>query len=333
MKPVYRPIVMWMLLAAPVGAVELAGVQEYPEMCDASAIADAGDGYFFAANDEKNTLLLYHRDLAAEPIEEGECDLDEFLEVTSPSKESDIEGSARIGDVIYWIGSYGNNKDGAPRANRMRFFATRIEGSGKNAKIVPVGQPCQKALMDAIQSDSRLSDYPWKKFAELPPKTPGAFNIEGLAATPDGTLWIAFRNPVPDGKALLVELTNPAEVVQGTAPKLGRIEKLDLGGVGIRSMEYLPAEQGFVILSGPIDEEGKFHLWRWSGKAGEAATKLDIGSLEKCNAEAMTFFADRPGELFVLSDDGSRKVDGEDCKDAPKKKRHFRGGWLSLPMP
>ena len=42
MKTLFRPILMWILLAAPVGAVDLTGVQQYPEMCDASAIADAG---------------------------------------------------------------------------------------------------------------------------------------------------------------------------------------------------------------------------------------------------------------------------------------------------
>jgi hypothetical protein len=33
---------------------------------------------------------------------------------------------------------------------------------------------------------------------------PGGLNIEGLAATPDGQLLIGFRNPLSEGKALLL---------------------------------------------------------------------------------------------------------------------------------
>ena len=36
--------------------------------------------------------------------------------------------------------------------------------------------------------------------ALLPPKEPGGFNIEALAATPGGKLLIGLRNPVPAGE-------------------------------------------------------------------------------------------------------------------------------------
>lgn len=317
-------------LTAPLAcAVELSNVKSYREMCDASAIADAGDGHFFVACDEDNKLRLYARDEAGAPI--SEFDLDDFLGVTARQQEADLEASARIGDRVYWIGSYGNSKDGERRPNRLRFFATRIDGTGRDAKIVPVGKPCKEQLFAAIASDQRLADGRWRQLGALAPEQPGAVNIEGLAATPEGTLWIAFRNPVPQGQALLVELSNPAEVIEAQAPKLGRIARLNLDGAGIRGLEYWPEEKAFLIASGPYNDDGEFHLWRWSGQPDAAPVNLRVGPLEHCTPEAMTLFADSPGQVFILSDDGSREVDGEPCKDAKKSKRSFRGGWLKLP--
>ena len=42
----------------------------------------------------------------------------------------------------------------------------------------------------------------------------------------------------------------------------------------------------------------------------------------------MFFEIGEPAEVQVISDDGGRKVDGEDCKDAPLAKRRFRGSTL-----
>lgn len=316
---------------APLFAAELTGVRDYKAMCDASAIADAGNAYILVACDEDNKLRLYARDEGGTPVSEFE--LDDFLQVTAKQNEVDMEGSARIGDIVYWIGSYGNNKDGEPRPNRRRFFATRLEASGAGVRVVPIGKPLKDGLLAAIASDSRLQDVHWNQLTQLAPEQPGAVNIEGLAATPEGTLWIAFRNPVPAGKALLVELTNPREVIEDAAtPAIGRVARLDLDASGIRSIEYSPAQNAFLIASGPFDDDGEFRLWRWSGNVEDSPTPLAGGSLENCTPEGMTIFADRPGELFVLSDDGSRKVDGEPCKEAPKKKRSFRAGWWKLPV-
>lgn len=316
-------------IAAPLGAAELAGVREYRQMCDASAVVDAGDGYMLVASDEDNKLRLYQRDAGGAPVRE--FDLDDFLQVTAKQKEVDLEGTTRIGEYVFWIGSYGNSKDGEFRPNRRRLFATRLEGVGADMRVTPTGKPCQDQLLKTIAADSRLQDCRWDQLSKLAPEQPGAVNIEGLTATPQGTLWIAFRNPVPAGKALLVELMNPLKVIEeDAAPALGRVARLNLDGAGVRSIEYWHHEATFLIASGPSGDDGEFRLWRWSGEPDDAPQGLENGSLENCTPEGMTMFADRPGELFILSDDGSRDVDGENCKDVPKKKRSFRAGWRKL---
>ncbi len=308
-------------------AAELTDVREFREMCDASAMIPVGDDHFLAANDEDNTLRLFERDGAGTAV--ATFKLDKTLGVAKPSPEVDLEGAARIGDLIYWIGSHGNNKDGEPRPNRHRFFAMRLSGAGVDLKVELVGKP-QTGLLAALAGDARLADCRWSELTQLAPEQPGAVNIEGLAAIPQGTLWIAFRNPVPAGQALLVELKNPGDVINGQPFAFGRIARLDLGGSGIRSLEYWPVEKAFLIVSGPFNDDGAFELWRWSGDPADKPTKLPAGRIDGYTPEAVAFFGDRARDLWVLSDDGSRNVNGEDCKAAPKKQRHFRAGWIKL---
>ncbi|HYG61171.1 MAG TPA: DUF3616 domain-containing protein [Thermoanaerobaculia bacterium] len=76
----------------------------------------------------------------------------------------------------------------------------------------------------------------------MPAEEPGALNIEGLAAK-DGKLLIGFRGPVRGGKALVVTLENPQEVLnQGAPASFATPIELDLDGLGIRSLEHWPAE-------------------------------------------------------------------------------------------
>src|SRR5438094_602992 len=77
----------------------------------------------------------------------------------------------------------------------------------------------------------------------------GALSIEGLASTPDGALLIGFRNPITDdGKALVARLKNPDQVVAGQPAEFGKPITLDLGGLGIRSMERRGDE--YLIVAG-----------------------------------------------------------------------------------
>ena len=95
------------------------------------------------------------------------------------------------------------------------------------------------------------------------PKEPDALNIEGLSATAEGHLLIGFRNPVPNGKALLVPLLNPNEAIDGQSPRFGDAIQLDLGGLGIRDIEW--TGQAFFIIAGSFEGGHKSKLYRWNG--------------------------------------------------------------------
>ena len=85
------------------------------------------------------------------------------------------------------------------RESRGRLFATTIEGEGDNARVVGVGNVYQRLLADLF-GDERFAKYKFVEASEKAPKKKDALNIEGLAATPDGQLLVAFRNPIPNGK-------------------------------------------------------------------------------------------------------------------------------------
>ncbi|WP_447599734.1 DUF3616 domain-containing protein [Nitrospira sp. Nam80] len=297
-------------------------------MCDASAAVPVGPAMFVVANDEDNRLRVYRRDDPGAPV--SSVDLTSFLNVGPKHPEADIEGATRIRDRIYWITSHGRNKNGKPRPSRHRLFATEVKVSGDQVTIVPVGKPYRDLLKD-LTALPWLKEYRLGDAAEKPPEEEGGLNIEGLSATPDGALLIGFRNPVPNGKALLVPLKNPKQVVDGKAATLGRPISLSLGGLGIRSIEYFEVTGKYLIVAGPPGDDGDIHLYQWSGPPSEETEPVAGVNFSSLHPEALIVYPEEKSRVQVLSDDGSEKINGKDCKDEDVEPTHkyFRSVWIS----
>ncbi|UOD30823.1 DUF3616 domain-containing protein [Massilia violaceinigra] len=289
----------------------------YRGMCDASAAAALGEDLFVVANDERNQLKIYQRGVA-DAVEV--VDLSDFLG-TRKNKESDLEGAATIGERIYWITSHGRNKKGEVQERRFRFFATEAgkrngKADGKDgARLQPVGKAYSGLLDDMIASE-QLKKYPLAQASGMTPEADGAFNIEGLAATPEGTLLIGLRNPAPEGKALVVHLLNPEKVVEGGRAEFGEAFELDLGGMAIRSMELVGL--AYMIVAGPPADHGEFALYRWSGKAGDAPEQLVHEDFDDVRPEAL-FAIPGTRKVQILSDDG-----GPHVKEMAEEEQTFR---------
>jgi hypothetical protein len=278
--------------------------------CDASAAIALTERAFVVANDEDSRLRVYLKDESGSAI--WSLDLSRFLEVDRAYPETDIEGAARVDNVIYWITSHGRNKAGEWRESRRRFFATAIEGEGTDVRLKPVGRPYRKLLED-LASHRGLEDLKLVDAMGRAPKEEGALNIEGLAAGMEGTLWIGFRNPIPEGRAVLVRLLNPAEVIEGEAARLGEVVRLELAGRGIREMTW--SGHDYVIVAGSFDGKGRSRIYRWPGP-GMAPRRLREIDLKDFNAEAVVFYPGSGGEdFYLLSDDSSRQVGGVPCKE------------------
>ena len=286
-----------------------AGAQtRYEALCDASAAVALDERHFVVADDEHNKLSVYQRGQAKRV---GQVDL-KFLKA---DKESDLEGAAQVGKRIYWIASHARNSAGEPRPDRQRFFATEIVGT----TVEPVGKPYTGLLADLLATPA-LAPLRLAEAAGRAAEAEGGLNIEGLAAAADGSLLIALRNPIPQGRAIVIPLLNPAELIDGKGPaRFGAAIRMDLGGRGLRSIERVSTT--YLIAAGPTADAGTFAIYRWSGKAADAPTpvKLDLGTLRP---EAL--FAWPDGQITLLSDDGGVMVGKKACKDADKSKRSFR---------
>lgn len=341
-----RSVVAAVVLAVFAGlyVTPLRAAQKYLEMCDASAAVAVDDGHFLAAGDEDETLRLYRNTGKAEaPV--TTFDFAEKLR-DNPDRETDIEGAARIGNRTFWITSHGRNGKGKRRPNRYRLFATDLNVTANGMKLTWLGRydrlvgdlldetawqgpPAEttKAVIEKLRSATRLTK---KRVKKLAPKRRG-MNIEGLAATPSGTgLLIGFRNPVPDGKALVVFLANPQELVANpnTKARFVGLAELDLGGLGIRSIDYAAAVRGYLILAGPSGDGGPFKVYKWTGRRAAAPVELHTLKTQKGrNPEALVIYRDSP-RVQVLMDEGSFVFDGTRCKDRRTGRQRFSNDWL-----
>ena len=161
----------------------------YQGMCNASAaVALDGDRFLVADDEDKPmTFLRLYRSgqpdgpISVLPLPNNALELD-----LSKDLEVDIEGATRIGDRVYWIGSHSTNKDGKPRPNRRRLFATKVTTAGADVRVEVVNHT-YKNLIDDLDADHRYSGFGLKEAGRRAPKEAGGLSIEGLAATPAAT--------------------------------------------------------------------------------------------------------------------------------------------------
>lgn len=301
----------------------------YCEACDASAAVRIGSSsYFAAASDEDNVLRVYDRSRAGVPT--ARLDVTDFLALEeSKDLEGDIEGAAQLGNRIYWIGSHGRNSKGKKRPMRQRLFATTVRETSQGVKLATVGQP-YAGLLDDLRTSPALAAFDLDEAAGLAPEEQGGLNIEGLAGTAEQTLLVGFRSPIPDGRALLVSIQNPAQVVDGKARAIvGLAGQLDLGGRGIRAIEFIQATRTYLIVAGAPDDTRDFAMYHWKGTPDISPERLRVAGLDDLNPEELMVSGSDPLGLLVdlFSDDGTRA-----CKDVAVERRTFRGTTVSVEL-
>ena len=118
-------------------------------------------------------------------------------------------------------------------------------------------------------------------------------NIEALAWDPVGKrLLLGLRAPVVDGQALVVpiKLVDPAgsfsrDNIRADGPAV----RVDLGGDGIRSLEYDPALNAYRLITGAtLNEETRdFRLVEWDGRDGTPVRDIALYS-KKLKPEGIT---------------------------------------------
>lgn len=295
-------------------------------MADASSAIAIGSDKFLVVTDEKNHFVLYNAFKSGEPI--ASYDFSCFLDLDAEDAEADVEGSASVGPLTFWIGSHSRDKHGRVDLNRHQFFATSIDETRSKVKVRQVGQSYTNLLFDL----GRLENFKEligdnliaHKDATLSPKAAGAISIEGLTQWKRGVL-VGFRNPLHrNGNALLLPVLNPLEMVlYGDRARFGDLIPLDLGNRGIRSIDALPGRSAYLIAAGSFDHKLSPAYYVWDGSPDSKPEPYTMNLPEQLNTEAVVIYEDLPG-IQLLSDDGDEFKD----KKVKDEERFFRSVWI-----
>ncbi|WP_239123308.1 ExeM/NucH family extracellular endonuclease [Rhizocola hellebori] len=314
-----------------------AGTHNHYGASDASTAIDLGDGTMLVADDETNVLRVYDRAHSRYPSQEIDLRAGGLaLRDTDPTREIDIEASARTGSVIFWVGSHGQNSSGNTRLNRQELFTTNTSGA--------IGGSYQHLRDDLIAWDQANGDALGLAAAatRAPEETPSGFNIEGAEFLADGTtLLLGFRGPLTgDGKAIAIPVTNAAALVTanpttGVAAAFGTALLWDLGGRGIREIRQIGGE--YVIIAGPTSASGDFKFYTWDGnpasqplpRAGSLDSVAAVGKPEVILPNATA------GTVQVLTDSGDTVFygDGTIAKDLPTVLRKSTSATVTIGAP
>ena len=277
--------------------------------CDASAASALSVDLFVVANDEDNLLRFYRMSRPGKPVQT--FDLAPVLSLKGKS-EMDLEAAARLGENVFFISSHGRNAEGKPAPGRHRFFALQFTENAGEPSVQVVGRPYLNLASD-LAADPRYARF---HLAD------GGFNIEALTDTPDGALLIGFRSPVPEGRALLSPLLNPNEVVAGQPPKFGDPVLIDLRGMGLRGISS--TDKDYYMLAGADEGNAPSHLY-FSAGGPSAPQLIKEVTFRKTNPEGICVLSvGEKTDFLILSDDGSRKIKGKECKSLPESQREFR---------
>jgi hypothetical protein len=321
-----RPVVATAPIATAPAAT--AGDLVFQGMCDASGAVALSENVFVIADDEDNVLRAYDTQAPGAPL--WMVDVAPALGVAGkppkpgkPAKgapETDIEAATRVGDIALWLTSHGRNSSGKAKPERLRLFGTSLPAHGSEVTVVG----SYDKLLEDLFADSRLARFGLREASELAPKEKGGLNLEGMTRRREGGVWIGFRNPIPDGKALLVPLLNPEAVLKGSPAQLGEARLLDLGGRGIRSLSL----QGdrYLVVGGAFDSTPGSQLYTWDGVNEPVPSSANLTGL---NPEG---FVSPSGssKTLVVSDDGAELINGTECKRLtdPSQKR-FRARFIA----
>ena len=268
-----------------------------------SSIQQLPDGRFLVVEDEKSrpfslVTISAAGDVSSTPLLPPVGD-------DAAWKLDDLEALAidRAG-YVYALTSHSRTDSGAVKKARDKLVRFRVEGGRMAApSLVRELKPALVAAHPELAAAAEILEV----------KAEGGLNIEALEVSADGQrLYVGFRSPLLDGKAIIACVENPAAIFDaGEPPRISpNLITLDLGGSGIRGMASVPALEGHLIISGPVArQQVQFQLWFWSGRAGETARRVSVDGLsgfEHAEGVSPAVIEGRQ-HIIIVSDDGSRE--------------------------
>lgn len=274
------------------GLYEPSGIQQLP------------DGRLLVVEDEKShpfSVLTLEPAGRLERVSLGPGLLELFSDFW---RLDDLEGVTldRAG-WVYAITSHSRDDAGRERRSRERLVRFRVEGDRIVDHRVFEGLKAALTALDPLLAEGA---------AALEAKTEAGFNIEALEVSVESQgLFVGFRSPLREGRALVAHIENPAGIFErDETPRLAApLIELDLEGQGIRSLAHVPT-LGYLVVAGPVGRRGPFALWLWDGSSAGTVCRMTIPGLDNfAHTEGVSAAViDDKAQLVLVSDDGDRKA-------------------------
>lgn len=295
--------------AAQAEGVRIEGVAVYEGTCDAAGAVALPEGSFgdrFLMVDSADSILRIYA--VGTPDMHAGTDVGATLSGGNRGG-IDIEAATWLDGEALLVGTLGRDPSGVARDADWQFLSVAVADDhtvharpGRSDRLL-AGLAALDPDLDAAIGDLGADD------PELAPDR-GGINLEGMSVAADGaSLFLGFRNPVPAGQSILVKLLNPKAVLfEDAEPAFEPPIRLDLGGRGIRSMEYAPTAAAYFIVAGPAQAEGDFDLYRWV----EGGTPLPVPGAREALASLPGFAPDG----LIIDQTGTRLQlfsDDQDC--------------------
>ncbi|MFK7856664.1 MAG: DUF3616 domain-containing protein [Granulosicoccus sp.] len=222
------------------------------------------------------------------------------------TKLNDLEGVV-IGPAggIYAITSHSRDSRGKRSKSREKIIRSTLENNRLSKPIV------RRDLRQSL-----VAEFPILKYAakERILGTGNALSIEGLSFDSHGhNLWLGFREPVVDGKSVIISISNPVSALENNEPFVFNKKPilLDLDRGGIRDIVYDHYLDGYLIVTQRegTKKEKRFKLWFWSGNEKTDPIRIKIAGVDnlKRTEGITTSMVNGQKKLLLLSDDGDRR--------------------------
>lgn len=222
---------------------------------EASGVAHVAGSSQFLFVDDGRPREIYVMELAADGTQR-----DKAVKVPLAADVTDLEGITSDGQFFYVVGSQ-SKTTGFEGDGLVRFtFDPATRTTAQVERIGGLKAWLASNVAELRGTERRVGDH--------------VLNIEGLAWDPAGRrLLLGLRAPVVDGQALVVpiKLKDPAGAFSRENLEVeGPTIRLNLGGAGIRSLEFDDDAGAFRVITGAgLNRESRdFRVLEWDGKSG-----------------------------------------------------------------
>ena len=267
--------------------------QIFSSIYEPSGVVQLADGHILVVEDEKEhpfSLLQLDENNRLSPLPLS--NIAQTSKGVEPIKLDALEAVTLGSDNwIYAITSHSTTSSGKQKKRREKLVRFHVsEGELVNYQSLP---SLRKLLASTLPNESMKH-----------------LNIEGLAYNHDThSLLLGLRRPLDRGKAIIVQLENVDKAFKENDISLfsSDFTRLDLHGDSIRSLDYDPVLQAYLLVSGSKKtRDAPFRLWLWAGKKVTAVTIKNINNLGY--TEGITSIKTNSGEaaLLLVNDDGKR---------------------------